>query len=648
MSAKPLRAIWEEMSPIQRQAAEWAGGTLLVLAGPGSGKTMVLTSRIARILDASKGKNFRILGLTFTNMAADEMRRRVLDVAAGQEGRLFLGTFHSFCADILRQHGIHLGIDQSFHIYSEPADLQAILNEAVDRVKVRYQVVSDLDKRTLPVIQRLKARLVLPGVELTMFRDARFAERMSFVYPAYEEELRRHNALDFNSLILETYRLFSQFPSLAKRYRTVYTHVCVDEFQDTNEAQYRLVRALAGPEPENLLAVADDDQIIYQWNGASHQRINQFLSDFGADVIQLPMNYRCPAAVVTIANNLIKQNFLRAPGKSPAESFKRNGSDEAVRVLDSFPDFESEAAGVASDISRLYGTNLCSVVIIGRSRKLIERAAQALQSAELPFALSHRKPEFESTPFVWLHAILRLAGGLSDRRIIEAACGAFYQLTSVKVEPDRVVELAQTNSLGFLQNWVDLVLESSAATEVQNVAAEISGQLIHTRDFITFSRFAVDWFSRLSANQVGHLEDPTVETFSGFEDELAVWNSLVGEVVGALGQAVTLEAFLQELQMHTKEQPPPRNSVTLMTIHEAKGKEFDHVYLIGMVDDVIPSFQSKQKGDRSPEMEEERRNCYVAITRSMSTLTLSYAQSYNGWPKEPSRFLSEMGLPLPQ
>ena len=256
------------------------------------------------------------MGLTFTNKAADEMRSRVVSFVPGQEDRLFLGTFHSFCSDVLRQHGSHLGINPNFHIYSQDVDLQAVLNDAVETAKKMNDVVSDLDKKTLPVIQRLKSLLILPEQCRGMFRDKEFGERIATVYPAYESELYKRNALDFNSLILKTYQLFNKFPVFAKRYQSVYTYICIDEFQDTNQAQYGLISALAGYQHRNLFIVADDDQIIYQWNGASHERLKELLNDFSPMVIQLPMNYRCPPEIVAIANNLIRHNFLRRPQKT--------------------------------------------------------------------------------------------------------------------------------------------------------------------------------------------------------------------------------------------------------------------------------------------------------------------------------------------
>jgi DNA helicase-2/ATP-dependent DNA helicase PcrA len=645
MSTPQFIVAWKQLSLIQREAAEWDESPLLVLAGPGSGKTRVLTCRIARILDSSRDKNFRILGLTFTNKAADEMRSRVTNFVPGQEGRIFLGTFHSFCADVLRQHGTHLNINPNFQVYSQDIDLQAVLNDAVEEAKKTTDVeVTDLDKKTLPVIKRLKSLLISFEDCRQVFKDPKFGERMAAVYPAYEAELAKRNALDFDSLILKAYQLFTKFPAFAKRYRTVYPYICIDEFQDTNHAQYSLIRALTGNQHRNLLIVADDDQIIYQWNGASHKRIAEFTKDYSPRVIQLPMNYRCPPEIVELANNLIQHNFLRTADKKPLEAFHATLGKATVRLLPIFPDFDAEAAGIAEDIEKLHSGHLGSVVVLGRSRKLLEGAERGLGNEGLPAVITQRKNEFESTPFIWLHSILRLANDRRNRNHLEAVCGTFAQLTQVEIDPEDVIEQAQASNLGFLQHWTRLVRQKTSSTLIKEAVNQVLRYLIEGRDLQAFSRFALSLFNELVQIHEQANSDPTSEIFARYEEERSVWEELMREIIESLGNEITLEAFLQELQMHSKEPSPKPNTLVLMTIHGAKGKEFDHVYLIGLADDELPSFQSKQKGDNSPEMEEERRNCFVAITRTIKTLTLSYAERYKGWPKEPSRFLFEMGL----
>lgn len=648
MSTREYATAWQELSPIQKEAAGWDEGPMLVLAGPGTGKTRVLTCRIAHILDSSRDKNFRILALTFTNKAAGEMRDRVTNLIPESEERFFIGTFHSFCADVLRQHGIHLGINPNFQIYSQDADLQAVLNDAVEEAKKKSEIVSDLDRKTLAVIKRLKSLLTLPDDCCEVFQDPKFGERMAVVYPAYEAELAKQNALDFDSLILKAYQLFTKFPAFAKRYRTVYPYICIDEFQDTNSAQYGLIRALTGDQHRNLFIVADDDQIIYQWNGASHKRIVEFRSDYSAHILQLPVVFRCPPEIVALANNLIRHNFLRAPDKKPLEAFcpSPGPGKETIRLLPAFADSESEALGIARDIKERHSAQLDSVVVLGRSRKLLKGVEQAFQSEGLPAVIAQRKDEFESTPFVWLHSILRLANERSSRSCLETMCGTFAQLAGVEIDPDDVITQAQASNRDYLQHWIKLVLarEEALDTQAKEIINQASRLLGEGRDFGGFSKLALDWFSKLAQAEQQADSDPTIEVFARYEEERAVWEELVREITGSLGARITLEAFLQEIQMRSKESPPAPGTVVLMTIHGAKGKEFDHVYLVGIVDDELPSFQSKRKGDDSPEMEEERRNCFVAITRTIKTLTLSYAEEYRGWPKTPSRFLFEMGL----
>jgi len=644
VSSKEFITAWEKLSDIQKQAAEWDEGSLLVLAGPGSGKTRVLTCRIARLLESSPGKNFRILGLTFTNKAADEMRNRIANFVPGQEGRLFLGTFHSFCADVLRQHGTHLGINSNFKIYAQEVELQAVLNDVVDKAKKKSDLITELDKKTLPVIQRLKSQIIAPEKCCDVFRDKELGKRVAIIYPLYEAALAKHNALDFNSLILKTHQLFVKFPAFAKRYRTVYPYICVDEFQDTNDAQYKLIRAFTGDQHRNLFVVADDDQIIYQWNGASHKRIEEFVRDYSPSIIQLPMNYRCPPEVITLANNLIRHNFLRASDKKPLKAFRSSTGSSVVLLLPRFADFDAEAVGVAKDISRLHSKHLGSVVILGRNRRLLEGVENALRDEGLPAVISQRKDEFESAPFVWLHSTLRLANDRQEQKHLEAVCGAFAQLTQLEVDPEDVITQAKASNRDYLQHWIKLITHKAADNMTKEVINNTSLCLGEGRDFQAFSKFALEWFEKLVKSRQQVEGDPSTEIFARYAEERRVWEDLMREIMQAFGNSITLEAFLQELQMHSKEPAPRPNTIILMTIHSAKGKEFDHVYLTGLVEDELPSFQSKQKGDKSLEMEEERRNCFVAITRTIKTLTLSYSERYRGWTKEPSRFLYEMGL----
>lgn len=643
MTGGALGEAWSALSEIQRRAAEWNDGPLLVLAGPGSGKTRVLTCRIARLLQETPDQKFAILAVTFTNKAADEMRQRVKLFAPEAEQRVFLGTFHSFCADLLRQHGVHIGIQPDFQIYSMDSDLKAVLDKAVSEARKESALISDLDANTLPVIQRLKGDLVRPEECGARFTDPEFLERIGLVYKHYEAQLRRLNALDFNSLILEAHTLLSRFPAMAKHVRRIYRFICVDEFQDTNPAQYALLKTIAGDEFRNIFVVADDDQIIYQWNGASHERLGQFVKDFAPEMLQLPVNYRCPPAVVDLANKLIQRNFRRTADKAPLVAAKVEDTTDRVRVLGPFGDSEDEAAGVAKDIASNHQGHLDSVAVLARNRRLLEGVAEKLRAKDLPHRIAQRKDAFESTPLVWLDAALLLASSSADARHLEPLSGAFRQVSGIEVPASLAIDEAATRRIGLLQAWTGLARQRANGNPACTLLDSVERYLVTARDVSGFAGEIFGWFDSLSVEKRTEA-DPGAEHFVLYEEEKAVWRELAREIREACGSGISLDAFLQELQLRSKETPPKPGEVLLSTIHAAKGKEFAHVYLVGMVEEELPSFQSCKAGDDSLEMEEERRNCFVAITRTGEMLTLSYAQHYRGWPKKPSRFLREMGV----
>jgi DNA helicase II / ATP-dependent DNA helicase PcrA len=644
MRNEAFKQAWQDLSDIQRQAAEWEQGPLLLLAGPGSGKTRVLTCRIARLLESSADKNFRILGLTFTNKAANEMKERLERYVPEQQERVFLGTFHSFCADVLRQHGTHLGIRPDFSIFSLENDLLELLKDAIKGEPALHEDAGNGQpgpKDVLGMIHRLKANLIFPDQAQRAFRNPQLGERVAVAYGAYERALQQHGALDFDSLILRTYQLLQDFPVFAQLIQSVYPYVCIDEFQDTNLCQYSLIQKMVSPDQKSIFAVADDDQIIYQWNGASHERIKQFVADFRPQVLQLPVNYRCPAEVVELANRLIQHNFLRTTDKRPTLAHSQRQANEVVSLCYGYRDEEGEADAIAATANERL-QKCSSVAVLARNRRLLEVIQQALNKRGVPNALLQRKDEFLSTPLVWLHSLYRLAANPRSEQYLEAVCGSFKELTGVATTPADIILEAEGQALGFLILWLQAARQADTGKQFQRIFDQVGLCLVSSRDCQRLSREAISWFGQLE--KADQAQPTGAERFAMFGEEKVVWESLLQEITGLLGSEVSLEAFLQELQMRSKEPTPAPGAVVLLTIHGAKGKEFDHVYLAGVVEDELPSFQSKRRGDKSPEMEEERRNCFVAITRARQSLTISFAEHYRGWPKEPSRFLFEMGL----
>ena len=317
MTNSVINTALSELTEAQEIAVNWRDGPMFVLAGTGSGKTHVLTTRVAKLLADAPDRSFRVLALTFTNKAADEMSARVTALAPEQERRALIGTFHSFCMQLLQQHGSHIGINPDFAIYSLPIDRQEILRDAIKRAGLEAD-----DARLLSTIDKLKARLVQPEESARHFRDTSDGAHVEKVYTAYEAALTRANALDFGSLITQAHRLVTRFPRIAAHYRKTYAYWMFDEFQNTTEGQYRLIRSLAGDDFNNVFAVADDDKIIYQWNGASYQQIQRFRADFEPQELQLPTNHRCPPTIVMAANKLVMHNLQRTTGNRHLEAGK--------------------------------------------------------------------------------------------------------------------------------------------------------------------------------------------------------------------------------------------------------------------------------------------------------------------------------------
>ena len=633
MMSSPLESTLDELTEIQRRAVDWNSGPILVLAGPGSGKTRVLTCRIARLLESSRDERFRILALTFTNKAASEMSRRVTALVPGLEGRTSIDTFHGFCAQVLRQHGVHLGIKPDFAIYSLTADRQAVLEDALGRDHAHDPNPDDM--RLLPWVDRLKLRLVAPQeAEQWMLATNRVpaavACRVAHAYRRYEEKLRDLNALDFNSLIFEAYRLFG-YPALARQYQRSYRYWLIDEFQDTNGAQYALLRRMAGQDFRDVFAVADDNQTIYEWNGASVSRISDLVRDFSCGVVQLPTNFRCPPRIVEAANRLVVYNSSRAQAKQPARAARTDTSvsdDEQIRVRE-FSSDTDEATGIAGEIERLDLEARDGAAVLARNRALLELTHGALADRGVRAEIVTRRDDFASPQMRWLVACLRQINRPLDRRNMAVVLRTFDSFATSAPDREEVESRSESDGTNLLEAWVTSVREAEAS---QSATA------------------AVDVLATLAA---GHIKLPAaiqkiLEHFEGddpddnLKDDLSAWRRISRDI-RASGGLASLDRLLQELQLRTKESVPAPGTVRLTTIHGAKGLEFDTVYLIGLAEQILPSWHSVQKGGASAALEEERRECFFAITRTKTRLVLSWAHRYRGYQKAPSRFLQEMG-----
>lgn len=628
-----LSAAMDRLSPTQRRAVEWGEGACLVLAGPGVGKTTVLTTRIARILDSSRDRNFRILALTFTTKAGDEMRSRVEALVPGLTDRTVIGTFHSFCGQMLRQHGSHLGIKPDFGVYDQDSDREELLRGALRNAANKGEPVSTDDVRWLKTIDQLRSRLVSPAKTAARFTNPEAGERAARVYAIYEAALRDFNIMDFNGMILDTCRLAHQVPAVAARIRQSYPYWLIDEFQDTSPAQYRLVRFLAGDNFRNVFAVADDDQIIYQWAGASYRQIAAFREHFVPELIQLVENRRCPPEIVTAANSLISHNAERTAGKDLLVAMRPDqGPAISQRVFETDDD---EASGIAKEIAASASGNWGATAVLGRTRAILQPVLEALRANSVKAFIVTRRDRFISPQFVWLQTCLDQSLRPTDRQVFIAMADAANRIADTELDAALLAAEAEASGNSFLEYWG--IASTSSGNGIASRLGELALRIVQSRAaWRAVVAEALEWLPETVATANGVVSDAA--------DDKAAWETAARSIRAEKGGEIDLAELLQGMALRPKEPPSDPGAVVLSTIHSVKGLEFDYVWLVGMAETVLPSWQSLQANARPPELEEERRNCFVAITRTRQTLVLSRASQYRGWRKEPSRFLTEMGL----
>lgn len=623
----------------QKMAIEWNDGPVIVLAGPGSGKTAVLTERIKRILLNSQDQSFRVLALTFTNKAAAEMSERILDGNQENDHRLFIGTFHSFCSEVLRNHGTYVGINSNFEIYSSDDDINDIISDLQSKYnKENGDTIPD-NINVGKAIKYFEKHLCISDGDLdVVMPKTAYAREYKWFYHKYIEYMLANNVLDFDMLILMTFRLFKENPGIAKIYARTYKYINIDEFQDTNYGQYMLIKCMCGTKNNNLFIVADDDQVIYGWNGASHKRITEFREDYNAELIQLNQNFRCPKEVILAANKLIAHNSSRTVSKKPLESMKVLPEENHV-FMNSFDDYTEEMSFVAGLTKKIHEENPDdSICVIARNNRLLETAFEEAEKVGVECEKSKRKTDFETPYVLLLYLLLKLANHRNDIKVLKQIIAIFEQALLISINLEEVLTNAELSNQDYMSALSE---EIKGKLGDDNFEKSFELELSEGKNFISFIQKAFDW----SENRIDQIEDEShkEQAKQEFLIEKKIWTDFERHLSYNYDlDEITVATYMQEFAMISKESEPAKDAVQFLTIHASKGKEFDHVILIGMVNDELPSFQSMKKGIDSVEMEEERRNCFVAITRTQKKLYLTYSAKYYGWRKNPSLFLNEM------
>ena len=643
------------LNPQQSAAVTHAGGPLLVVAGAGSGKTRVLTRRIAYLMSRRNVAPYQILAITFTNKAAGEMKERVADLVGPVAKSMWVSTFHSACVRLLRQEANRLGYSNSFSIYDSADSLRLITIVAKEL---------NLDSKRYParqfqaMISNAKNELMGPN-DYVNATSNQFEEVVADVYSIYQKRLQQANAMDFDDLILKTVQVLQQFPEAKARFRSRFRHVLVDEYQDTNHAQYILVKELVGNESEGLPAaelcvVGDADQSIYGFRGATIRNIMQFELDYpNATTVLLEQNYRSTQNILNAANAVITQNVSRkeknlwseAGAGSPLTGYiAESEHDEAQFVTDEIRDLQKSGVSQPGDTAIFYRTNAQSRVF-----------EEVFMRSALPYKVVGGLRFYERREVKDLLAYLRVLSNLEDeisiRRVINLPKRGIG---------DRTLECVELfGSAQGLSFWQALN-RASEAPGIPNRAAQSINEFV---SMLIALNVLVEAKTRPSVIVEAVLEqsgllaelesstDPQDEVrVENMKELLAVSMEYEERPIEELGEdeEISLAGFLEKVSLVADADEIPEGEdhggvVTLMTLHTAKGLEFPTVFLTGMEDGIFP--HSRTLGEQD-EIEEERRLAYVGLTRARERLYISRAEYRSSWGaptyNPASRFLDEI------
>jgi DNA helicase-2/ATP-dependent DNA helicase PcrA len=624
-----------DLNPAQREAVLATEGPVLVVAGAGSGKTRVLTYRIAHLVAAVGVKPQEILAITFTNKAAGEMRERLESVVGAMARTMWVMTFHAACGRILRREAPRLGYRSNFTIYDQ-----------ADQVRLVKQCLEELDrdpKRFVPrgihaQISNAKNQLISPEEyknRVASFYDQTVAE----VYELYQRRLLNANAADFDDLLMLTVEVLNRFPEARKKWQKAFRYVLVDEYQDTNHAQYRLLQLLAG-EHKNVFAVGDPDQSIYAFRGADIRNIMEFERDFGgAKQIALEQNYRSTNAILRAANAVITENRERKPKNLWSEL----GEGDPVRVIE-VEDEHAEARFVAAEIAGLVDEGFAGseIAIFYRTNAQSRVLEDVLVRQDIPYQVIGGPKFYERAEIKDAIAYLQVIDNPSDA----------ISLTRIANRPRRGIGDA---SLARLQTYADAHGVSLWEALEHPEEAGCGGAPLKAIDkFRTLMQSSMSGALELSVpellervlKQSGYLEALEAERTIEAQGRIENLEELIGVAreYKENAESPTLSEFLQQISLFSDQDAieDERSLVTLMTLHNAKGLEFRVVFLIGMEEGVFPHSRSIEEQG----LEEERRLCYVGLTRAQERLVLTHAAARSLWGSRgynmPSRFLDEL------
>lgn len=641
-------SIYDTLNEPQREAVYYTEGPLLILAGAGSGKTRVLTHRIAYLIEEKGVNPWNILAITFTNKAAGEMRERVDRLVGFGSESIWVSTFHSMCVRILRRHISLLGYDTNFTIY-DADDQKTLMKDVCKLLQIDTKIYKE--RALLAAVSHAKNELVTPE-EFRLNAGGDFSQRkIAEVYEEYEKQLKANNALDFDDLLIKTVQLFQTQADVLEYYQERFRYIMVDEYQDTNTVQFELVRLLAS-KYRNLCVVGDDDQSIYKFRGANIKNILNFEQYFeDAKVIKLEQNYRSTSNILNAANAVIRNNA----GRKDKTLWTDNGEGEKIQ----FRQFDSaydEAGYIVDDIRKRVREKEYSYhdnVILYRTNAQSRMFEEKFVTANIPYKIVgginfYARREIKDL-LAYLKTVDNGKDDLAVRRIVNVPKRGIG-LTSI----NRVQDYAAAYNIGFYDalRAVDLIPNiGRGASKLESFVALIEHFKTDAEDM------SISDLLKEIIEETGYIESLQAEDMVEAETRIENIDELLSKVAAYeeecedRNEPASLSGFLEEVALVADIDSLDEDTdyVVLMTLHSAKGLEFPNVYLAGMEDGLFPSYMTITADDPE-EVEEERRLCYVGITRAEKELTLTCARrrmirgetQYN----KMSRFLKEIPMEL--
>jgi len=627
-------SIYDSLNPEQLAAVKHDRGPLLILAGAGSGKTRVLTHRIAYLISEKNVSPYQILAITFTNKAAKEMKERVeKTVGSEQSGNIWVSTFHSTCVRILRRFIESLGYDRNFTIY-DADDQKTLMKDVLKQLQIDTKQMKE--KAFLSAISSAKDELVSPDAYALTAYDFT-AKKIAQVYREYQRRLKENNALDFDDLICKTVELFRTNPDVLSYYQRRFRYIMVDEYQDTNTAQFQLIKLLASYENEygeiehNLCVVGDDDQSIYKFRGANIYNILNFEKEYpNARVIKLEQNYRSTKNILAAANEVIHNNRGRKSKslwtdniEGSAVHFTRYESDidEGNFVADKIEEILEERDCEFKDFAVLYRTNAQSLVF--------EKSLRAKHiKAKTIGALSFFQRKEVKDIIAYLKTIDNAKDDIALTRIINVPKRGIG-LTTI----DRLKDFAAAHEISLytaLERVESISSVERAKAKLQSFLALIESLRYEQNQ----NNVPLKQLIKMLLSETGYIDELRADEPDTAEERIQNIDALISyaERYEQTEDLPSLTGFLEYCGLNSEEaaseeedEADADNYVSLMTLHNAKGLEFPYVFLCGMEEGLFPSFMSLNAENPEAEIEEERRLCYVGITRAMNELYLSAA-----------------------